>query len=95
MERQPHWQGPTRCLEAHPNPRTVEFGGRYISLKDIAGELDCSISYLSRIFDGYANPSVAYLRRVSDALGMSLDEFLLDLDEKLADKQERLRRRLA
>ena len=48
---------------------------RQMTLKDLSAATDVSVSHLSAIERGAANPSLATVRRVADALGISADWF--------------------
>ena len=46
-------------------------------------------SYLSRIFSGQREPTLAYVRKLSSALGMNVQQFLDALDYHTKSKQNR------
>ena len=48
---------------------------RQMTLKDLSAETDISVSHLSAIERGTANPSLSTVRRIADALGISADWF--------------------
>lgn len=68
-----------------PNPQTFRFAGRFINLSEMARQNGMDPSHLSRIFRGERTPTVAYCRKISVALGITVDEFLnlLDYHNKL------------
>lgn len=68
----------------NPNTQTVKFAGKYINLSEISRNQGIDTSYLSRIFRGERMPTVPYIRKISAALGMEVQQFLdaLDLSHK-------------
>lgn len=66
-----------------PLPEELELGGRIRSLREgkgmplreVAGAAGVSESFLSQVERGVANPSVASLRRIAEALGESVGAF--------------------
>lgn len=64
----------------NPNPQTFRFAGKFINLSEIGRIYNMDPSHLSRIFRGERNPTVAYARKLSAALGMTTDAFLDALD---------------
>jgi len=81
-------QGPRNCLEIHPTHQSIKFAGRFISLTHISRKYHLTHGYLSRIFRGERRPSFAYAEKISEALGMTLSDFLAFLEEHLAQLAE-------
>lgn len=73
--------GPRACIEENPTHQTIRFGGRSISLIELAKQGGLNHSYLSRIFAGKRRAGVDYLERVAEVLGMGLEEFRACLKE--------------
>lgn len=63
-----------------PNPQTFKFAGRFINLSELGRQNDMDPSHLSRIFRGERTPTVPYCRKISRALGITVDQFLNFLD---------------
>lgn len=63
-----------------PNPQTFRFAGRFINLSEIARQNGMDPSHLSRIFRGERQPTITYCRKISLALGLTVDQFLDFLD---------------
>jgi transcriptional regulator with XRE-family HTH domain len=70
----------------------VEFGKvirdlrmqRDLTLRDLARDSGCSISFLSQIERDLVSPSVANLKKIADALGITMASFFID-DEAQGD----------
>jgi len=67
-------------LVEKPNAQTIRFAGKFISLSEIGRQTDLDPSYLSRIFSGKREPTLACVRKVSKALCMNVQAFLDALD---------------
>ena len=68
-----------RVIVENPNPQTIHFNGKPISLSALARETGVDNSYISRIFKGDRVPTLKVLHKICEALGMGLEEFLLAL----------------
>jgi len=78
--------------ELKPTRQSILFDGKYISLLGLARTQGLDQSWLSRIFSGERQPSLAYARKVSAALGMGLEAFLDTLDQRTAGLRARNKR---
>lgn len=65
----------------NPNSQTVMFAGRFINLSEISRQNHIDVSYLSRIFRGQRTPSLPYIKKISRALDMSIEDFVNALDK--------------
>lgn len=81
-----HKVGPTFFLENKPSHQSVRFGGRYISIRRLSEAHHLDHGYLSRIFNGSRKPTLTYLEIITNALGITVDEFR----EYVADRQAEL-----
>jgi len=70
----------TGVLVYNPNPQTVHFAGKFVNLSEISRTADLDPSYLSRIFRGERMPTVRKLKRISEALGMGIEQFITELE---------------
>lgn len=86
--------GPRSCIEDKPTHQSIRFGGRFISLIQLAEQEGLNHSYLSRIFSGERRAGVDYLERIAGGLGMGLEEFRASLKELIAERTVTTRRRL-
>lgn len=75
---------PFACLVENPTKSSIIFGGKAINLSALARAQNIDPSYLSRIFSGVRTPRLDYVRRLSAALGMGLEDFLSALDDRIA-----------
>jgi transcriptional regulator with XRE-family HTH domain len=71
------------CIEHKPTPQSVCFNGTYLNLSALARDSDVHPSTVSRIFNGTRKPSLNAARKLSMSLGMSLDEFIVALDNHI------------
>lgn len=62
--------------------KTVVFLGKPINLSKLAKEMNVSHSLLSRIFSGERNGSANSIRRISEQLGITMEEMLKALESK-------------
>src|SRR6266853_6987886 len=67
---------PRYCIEPNPTRQTIRFAGEYINQAAIARSQDIHTSLVSRILSGKREPSLASARKISMALGMTIDDFL-------------------
>ncbi len=79
---------PKGCVETHPHCQSVKLGNTFVNLSMIARSQGLRKDYLSRIFSGQRTPSVLTVQKIAAALGLSVDEFLELLDDRLKLKQE-------
>ena len=88
-------RGTESCYVQRPTGRTIIFAGKYINLSAIRRATGISASHLSRIFRGERQPSVPRIRKISDALGMGIQDFIdaLDVHIKLKKAEERKSRK--
>lgn len=89
-----HAVGPRAYLEEQHTAQSIRLAGRYINLKHMAAEEGFDHSYLSRIMSGERTPSVAYYKRIADALLMPLDELMEAIAERKAYLIEKRAKRL-
>lgn len=84
---------PTRCLEDHPNCKTIRLAGRYISLAKLEDNYGLDHGYVSYILQGKRTPTLTYAKNIAIGLG------ILDCDGKpdvnglitaIADRKEEL-----
>lgn len=73
---------PQFYITGKPQGHSVWLAGVCIDLTAIAHETGLGHGYLSRVLSGKSNPSVPYLRRLADILGMSIDSLLTAIDER-------------
>lgn len=86
--------GPRAYIDESPTGQSVRLCGRYINLKRLADEEGLDHSYVCRIISGNrANPSSAYLKKVADALRMSIDDLVEAIAERKAERHAELVRR--
>lgn len=85
---------PHKCLESHPTSQTVYFCGEAISLSAISMMTGLSIAGISYIFSGKYDPSLKSARKISIALGMTLEGFVRELEDYVAT-QTRYKQRVA
>lgn len=91
-----HAIGPRAYLEDSPSHQSVRLGGRYINLKRLAEEQDLDPSYVTRIISGERpNPSLSYLQKIADALGMTIDNLLTAIRERQEQRATERARRLS
>lgn len=76
----------TGCIATRPNTRTVRLAGVFVSLSSLYKETGIAISFLSRILAKKKNPSVINTRKIAEALGVSVDEFLDIMDNHTPPK---------
>lgn len=75
--------GKTGVFEKAPNTQTIKFAGKYINLSAIARSQSLDVSYLSRIFRGERMPALKYCIKIAAMLGMTLDDFVQALEERV------------
>ncbi len=75
---------PNRCLETKPQAHSVLFCGQFISLTMLSSVTGLGLSYLSRIFGGSRQPSLASTKKIASGLGMSNGAFIKGLEEHQA-----------
>ncbi len=75
---------PNHYREQKPTAQSVWFAGAYINLTRFAQSGPFAHSYLSYIFKGVRTPSLAYARRLSVLLGMTLDQFMAEVEASRA-----------
>lgn len=63
-------------IEKFPNPRTIEFNGKYVNLSALARELDVTPSMLSLVFSGKRNPSLKVALGLASLLRMKMDDLV-------------------
>jgi transcriptional regulator with XRE-family HTH domain len=76
---------PVACIEAKPTKQSIEFAGVFISLSAISRSQNIDQSYLSRIFNGDRVPTLCHIRKISSALGMSIQAFIDSLDNRVSN----------
>lgn len=76
-------KGPLSCIVSTPDSRTVRFRGQYINVSQIAVMQGLDKSYISRVFRGERDPSLATAKRIAACLGMGVGEFVEALDEHI------------
>lgn len=93
---------PTRCLEDHPNSKSIRLSGRFINMAEIERTFELDHGYVSYILQGKRTPSISYAKRLAKALGMFDEEGQPDVNglmkaiaERVADMDEDYKRRLA
>ncbi|MFH1152317.1 MAG: XRE family transcriptional regulator [Pseudomonadota bacterium] len=68
---------------------------RSLTLRDLAQISGCSISFLSQLERDMVSPSVANLKKIADALGITMASFFTgddsDTDTKVVRRKERIR----
>ncbi len=74
--------GPKAFIVTEPNSISVEFGGTYVALSDLARSQGLSIPHVSRVLRGTREPSVNIMLKLSSALGMTLDDFVAAIQER-------------
>ncbi len=62
--------------------KTVVFLGQPLNLSKMAKDMNVSHSLLSRIFSGDLNGSANSIRRISEQLGLTMEETLKGLENK-------------
>ena len=77
----PH-SGHTGIIEENPDRRTIHFANRYVNLSALARETGFNRSYLSYVFRGKKSPSVPTLQKLSLALAMTMDDFMIALAQR-------------
>lgn len=80
---------PTKCLEADPTSRTVRLAGRYISLAEVERIVGLDHGYVSYILQGKRVPTLKYLTKIADALGMYTVDGDEDINSLMKAIQER------
>lgn len=83
-------RGPTQCIQHNPSKKnkTITFGGCFINIHEIERDHGLNPGYVSRILSGKANPTAAYLKKLSAALGMSITNLLTAIDERSQEMLE-------
>lgn len=76
---------PLSYIERHPTTQSIMLGGRYINLSAISRDLEIDQSYLSKIFSGKRDPTIAHLRKLTAALRVTIDELLEAIEERKSD----------
>lgn len=77
------------CIEDHPTPKTVQLGGVYVNLRQLARMTGVDNGYLSRMLLGKRDPlrmGLGLAMQIAGALGISID----DLIQALYDRQKKL-----
>lgn len=91
-----HVAGPQAyLLRTKPDGRHVRFGGRYINLSELSASEGLSHGYLTRVISGERTPSLTYLKRVAEALGMELADFLDAVEVLKSEKLEKALKRVS
>lgn len=80
---------PKAFLVDKPNRQSVFFAGQHINLLRLANAQGIDQSYCSRIFAGIRTPSINFARRLSAALGMTLEDFLDGLQQRKEHLQQK------
>lgn len=75
--------GPKAYIEDSPTlGRSVLFGGRYINVSHIAEAEHLDLSHLSRVISGRRDPSLPYLKRLAQILGMTPGDVITAIEER-------------
>ena len=72
--------GYSGVIEAAPNTQTRTFAGLPINISAIARTVGCTPSHLARVFSGTNTPSLPLSRAIAHSLGITMDEFVAQLD---------------
>lgn len=70
-------------IVTHPNTQSVYFGDDPINLSAISRISGIDCSYLSRIFRGQRTPRAIYIRKISQAMDMTMEQFMDALERHL------------
>lgn len=75
----------------HPAKNSVKLGDRYINISAIARQQGITYAFLSKFLAGKKTASIAYTRKVANAIGMTIDELLdcIDIRKKELADQDR------
>lgn len=84
--------GKTGIWEDNPNTQTIRFAGRWLNLSAVARAQGFHPSYLSYIFSGKRQPAFNTLKKLTAALGMTLDDFTQALHERIKEVEENRRK---
>lgn len=79
------------CIEEHPTTKTIQLGGRYISLRRLSNYTGVDEAYMSRMLAGKRDPmrmSVGLMLQIASALGMSIDELIQAIVERAAQLRQ-------
>lgn len=74
------------CIEEHPTSQTLKIGGKYIALRRLASYTGVDEAYMSRMLNGKRDPmrmSVGVAAQIAAALGMSIDELIQAIFERI------------
>lgn len=82
-------RGPTQCIQSKPDKKhhPISLSGVYINLQQIERDHGLDPGYVSRILSGKANPTRDYLTKLAAALGMTVSNLLISIDERVAESQ--------
>lgn len=75
--------------ERRPGSNTVYLAGRAVNLTAIARAQGIDLSHLSRIFSGQRICTVQQARKLAGAFGMTIDEFLDNLDTQIEEREHK------
>jgi transcriptional regulator with XRE-family HTH domain len=86
--------GPRAFLEDKPTPQSIKLGGRYINMLKLSEATGFSHSYVSRILAGKRSPTIPYLRKVAEALYMTVDDLLECIEDRRIELEQRRQEQL-
>jgi transcriptional regulator with XRE-family HTH domain len=73
--------GRSLCIEKNPDTQSLLFADQFINLRLVAEKAKLSRSMVSKIFNGYRDPSIHSAQMIASALCMSMDDFWHALKE--------------
>lgn len=82
-----------RCIDPNPNSASVFFCHEFINLSVLSLQTGLGVSFLSLLFSGKRQPSLRTIERVSEALGMGIEEFVKGLRDHTQTAAIRKQRR--
>jgi transcriptional regulator with XRE-family HTH domain len=81
---------PTGCLWKRPiHGQTVYLAGVAINVSEIARLKNMDQAYVSRIVSGKQQPSLKAARAISEALGMTIDQLLTNIQVKVSERGQK------
>lgn len=79
--------GPRACFTRRPTFRTIRFCGRYISLREISWKAGLAQGHASKVFTGQRRLTLNLAEKISTALDMPLEDFIVALREHLTSRK--------
>lgn len=76
------------CVLNKPNKQAILLGGKYINLSAISRSQSLDLSYLSKVINGIKPMSLNAGRKISAAIGMTIEELIEAIETRIQLRKE-------